>query len=118
MTANATYVISCSAGYPAICLSSNTFLLLRFLRCLALFGSVLILVHDGTVLTLAYTDRLVQRGPNIFQTGSNFFQGGGGVRMLVSIETHMTCDYPGGSRPLSPLWIRTWFPVGYCIECF
>ena len=55
MTANATYV----AGYPAICLSSNTFLLLRFLRCLALFGSVLILVHDGTVLTLAYTDRLV-----------------------------------------------------------
>ena len=59
MTANATYVSSCSAGYPAICLSSNTFLLLRFLRCLALFGSVLILVHDGTVLTLAYTDRLV-----------------------------------------------------------
>ena len=31
--------------------------------------------------------------------------GGGGVQMLISIETHITCDFPGwggGSRPLSP----------------
>ena len=44
--------------------------------------------------------------------GSNFFQGGGGgggVQMFISIETHITCDFPGGgSGPLSPLWIRTW----------
>ena len=48
-------------------------------------------------------------GSNIFQGGwggSNFFQGG--VQMLISIETHITCDFPGGPDPLSPLWIRTW----------
>ena len=41
--------------------------------------------------------------------GSNFFQGGG-VQMLISIETHITitCDFPGGPGPLFPLWIRTW----------
>ena len=32
--------------------------------------------------------------------------GGGGVQMLISIETHITCDFPRGlSGP--PLWIRT-----------
>ena len=37
--------------------------------------------------------------------GSNFFQGGG-VQMLISIETHITCYFPGGVRahypPLDP----------------
>ena len=31
--------------------------------------------------------------------------------MLISIEIHITCDFPrggGGTDPLSPLWIRTW----------
>ena len=37
--------------------------------------------------------------------------GGGGVQMLIPIETHITCDFPGGSGPLSPLWIRTWLPL-------
>ena len=61
-----------------------------------------------------------REGPTFSRGGPTFSRGGGGggVRMLVSIETHITCDSPGGSRPLSPLWIRTWFPVGYCIECF
>ena len=44
------------------------------------------------------------------QRGSNIFQGGGGrgptfsrgVQMLISIETHITCDFPGGPDPLSP----------------
>ena len=27
--------------------------------------------------------------------------------MLISIETYITCDSPGGSRPPIPLWIRT-----------
>ena len=35
------------------------------------------------------------RGPNIFQGGggSNFFQGSSG---LFPMETHITCDFPGG----------------------
>ena len=36
---------------------------------------------------------------------SNFFQGGGGVQMLVSLETHIrTCYFPGGvsDPPLDP----------------
>ena len=38
-----------------------------------------------------------------FQRGSNIFQGGGGVQLfpggsncLIPIETHITCDFPGG----------------------
>ena len=29
-----------------------------------------------------------------------------GVQMLISIETHITCDFTGGGvqTPLSPLW--------------
>ena len=38
--------------------------------------------------------------------GSNFFHGGGGwkgeVRMLISIETHITCDFPGGGCGRTP----------------
>ena len=34
--------------------------------------------------------------------GSNFFQGEG-VQMLISIETHTICDFPGGSGPPIPL---------------
>ena len=48
--------------------------------------------------------------------GVQLFYGGGGggsrVQVLISIETHITCDFPGagggGPDPLSPLWIRTW----------
>ena len=46
-----------------------------------------------------------QRGSNIFHGGSNFFQGGGS-NCLFPIETHITCDFPGGggggSDPLPP----------------
>ena len=38
-------------------------------------------------------------GSNIFQGGGvQFFpgRGGGGVQMLISTETHITCDFPGG----------------------
>ena len=39
-----------------------------------------------------------------FQRGSNFFQwgGGGGSNCLFPIETHITCDFPGGSGPPVP----------------
>ena len=41
-----------------------------------------------------------------FQRGSNIFQGGS--NSLFPIETHITCDFPGGVRTPCPLlWIRT-----------
>ena len=43
----------------------------------------------------------------IFQgiRGGNFFQG---FQMLISIETHITCDFSGGgSEPPIPSLIRT-----------
>ena len=30
-----------------------------------------------------------------------------GSNCLYPIETHITCDFPGRSGPLTPLWIRT-----------
>ena len=59
------------------------------------------------VLNLSYS---LQRGSNGFITEKTLlYQGsrGGptfsrGVQMLVSKETHITCNFPGGSGPLSP----------------
>ena len=47
-------------------------------------------------------------GPTFSRGEGNFFHGGGGggVQWVISIETHITCDFPGGD-PISPLWIRT-----------
>ena len=43
------------------------------------------------------------RGGQHLPGGTTFSRGGGGgVQMLISIETHITCDFPGGSRPLIP----------------
>ena len=71
-------------------------------------------------LTLQFTEGVLwlSNGFNVVKTilshgsrgGSNFFQGGGGstfsrggVQMLISIETHITCDFPaGGLDRLSP----------------
>ena len=45
-----------------------------------------------------------------FPGGSNLFGGGGGgggVQMLISIETHITCDFPGGVwTPYPPLYLH------------
>ena len=51
-----------------------------------------------------YNFPTLQRESNIFKTGGpTSGGGGGGVQMPVSIETHKTCDFPGGgSDPLSP----------------
>ena len=70
------------------------------------------------VLSLFYWSQMVNFEENYhfsrFQRGSNIFQGGGGVHLfpggsncLYPIETHITCDFPGGPDPLTPLWIRT-----------
>ena len=78
----------------------------------------------------------VQKGRNIYRGGGGgggcnfllflfyffFFGGGGGlgggvggVQILISIETYITCDFSGGgggggggSGPPIPLWIRAW----------
>ena len=42
----------------------------------------------------------VQHFPGGGGGGSNFFQGGSNC--LFPIETHITCDFPGGPDPLSP----------------
>ena len=44
-----------------------------------------------------YTFQRIQRGSRIFQgDGSNFFL------MLISKETHITCDFPGDPNPPPP----------------
>ena len=54
------------------------------------------------------------RGGPLFSGGGGgptFFQGGGGgVKILISIETHIcTCYFPGGvSGPPISFWIHTW----------
>ena len=49
-------------------------------------------------------------GPLFSGVGVQLFSRGGGVQMLISIETHIcTCHFPGGvSGPPIPLWIHTW----------
>ena len=68
------------------------------------------------VLSLFYWSQMVNFEENYhfsrFQRGSNIFQGGvqlfpRGSNCLYPIETHITCDFPGGSGPPDPLWIRT-----------
>ena len=38
-----------------------------------------------------------------FQRGSNIFQGGGGVQLLIPYLTHITCDFPGGGGSGPPV---------------
>ena len=55
-----------------------------------------------------------QRGSNISQGGPTFSRGGG-VQMLISIETYKTCDFPGGSRPPIPASGSGHAVVGYTV---
>ena len=45
-------------------------------------------------------------GGEHFSGGPTFSGGGGGVQMLISIETHITFPEGGGPDPLSPILIR------------
>ena len=59
-------------------------------------------IAEKTILILYQGSR---GGPLFFRGVSNFFQGGG-VQMLISLETHIrTCDFPGGvsGPPIPPL---------------
>ena len=62
---------------------------------------------DNGNYTCTYTLPRIQKGPLFSRGVSNFFQGGGGgVQMLISIETHIcTCYFPGGGvrTPYPPL---------------
>ena len=50
-----------------------------------------------------YTFPRIQRGSDISQGGgSNFFQGGEGVIIIIFKETYITCDFLGGPDPKSP----------------
>ena len=42
------------------------------------------------------------RGGTTFSRGGPTFPGGGGSNCLFPIETHITCDFPGGSGPPVP----------------
>ena len=42
------------------------------------------------------TFRRIQRGSNIFQGAPTYSRG---LQMLISIENHNTCDFPGGGGP-------------------
>ena len=44
---------------------------------------------------------MVSEGGGQHLPGGTTFNGGG-VQMLISIEIHITCDFPGGSRPPIP----------------
>ena len=62
------------------------------------------------VLSLFYISQMVNFKEiyhfSRFQRGSNIFQGGGGgptfSNCLFSIETHITCDFPGGGGVRTP----------------
>ena len=55
------------------------------------------LIAEKTILILYQGSR----GGPLFSRGvSSFFQGGGGVQMLISLETNArTCYFPGGGCP-------------------
>ena len=64
-------------------------------------------IAEKTILILYKGSR---GGPLFSEEGCPIFSRGGGVQMLISIETHIcTCYFPGGvSGPPIPLWIHTW----------
>ena len=61
-------------------------------------------------LILQQSNGQFQRNLSFFKVpeGVQHFPGGWGSNCLFPIETHISCDFPGGVRtPCPPLWIRT-----------
>ena len=70
------------------------------------FSSQLILQFTEGVLWFYYRENFtfprIQRGPNIFQGwGCQTFSSGD--QMLISLEKHITCDFPGGGGGGPPI---------------
>ena len=79
---------------------------------LLLFFSLQLILQFTEGVHCFFTEKTIlfhwSRGVQHFPGGGvNFFQGGGGgLQMLISIETHIFCDFPGGVQtpyPPSPL---------------
>ena len=89
----------------------------QFYLVLSLFYSLKrgsnVFIAERTILILYKGSR----GDSLFSGGGGgpTFSRGGGVQMLISIETHKrTCYFPGVvSGPPIPLWIRTWAMSSY-----
>ena len=53
--------------------------------------------RNNVFLNLQLILQLYMGGPTFFRGGPTFpGGGGGGVQMLISIKTHITCDFPEG----------------------
>ena len=76
------------------------------------------------VLSLFYRSQMVnfkeiyhfsrfQRGSNIFRGGGGGGGGGGGSNCSFPIETHITCDFPGGVRTPCPPFGSALVEVGF-----
>ena len=79
-------------------------------RALTSFFLVLSFFYSSQMINFKeiYHFSRLQEWSNIFQGGPTISRGGGS-NCLFPIETHITCDFPGGSGPtIPPLWIRTW----------
>ena len=77
----------------------------RFFFCF-FFSPQLILQFTGGVQWFYYRENYtfprIQRGSNIFRGEGVQCLPGKGIQMLIYIEPHTTCDFPGGSRPPIP----------------
>ena len=92
----------CQGGSRSYCQKTalTTLFFLNFFLVLNLFYSGLSMVYFKE----NYNFPRFQRGSNIFQGGEGVQLFPGGVYILICIETHRTCDFPGGSRsPIPPL---------------
>ena len=71
----------------------QTTVLKTFFAVVLLFFN-LYTVYRGFLMVISKKTIIFQglKGSNIFQGLSNFFQGGGGGKVLISIETYITCD--------------------------
>ena len=69
-------------------------------RCFFLVLNLFTVYRGGPIFFITEKTILFQgsRGGPTFTRGSNFFLGGGGG----PIETHISCDFPGGPDPISP----------------
>ena len=71
------------------------------------FSPQLILLKSNGLFRRKLSFFKVPEGSNILQGGPSFSRGGGGgYNCLFPIETHITCDFPGGGRygpPVPPL---------------